>query len=246
MFQTDNIKMYLMDSYPTVDGDKRLIQLRCYVNPIDYELTSEVDIELARTLFHLVGQEWMPRPLLQSCKFNTNLPPYALNFCRDPEHGNHHVHIPVVKICKLEAGKVTPESNAWALMFTLSFEKNDPKWLNDFADLLHEHFYGSFTQLQPGLFDEQDPVMDLLCRLCDAPNPEFATTDGKFVYCTRCSANKEGGEKLRRIRDTAAAEAIAHEENEEPVEAPRKDPLLSGADVTARSRNRRRGSQALN
>lgn len=239
MFETENVETYLQDAWPDVDGEKRLIKLRCYVNPVSRDLCSEVDEEIARTLFHLVGKEWLPRPLLQSCKFITGAQPYALNFCRDPKFGNHHVHIPAVTISKLEAGKVTPESSDFALMFTVAFEKNDPKILNDLADLLHEKFYLTFKELQPSLFGDQDPVMDLLCRMCDAPNPEFATIDGKFAYCAKHDKNIQEGESLRRIRDHAAAAELAREPGDESeTEAPRKDPLADEA-AFINKRNRR-------
>lgn len=233
MFESQNVETFLQDTYCEADGEKRIVKMRCYVNPVSRELCDEVDKEITRTLFHLVGKEWMPRPLLQRAQFDLGtLPPYALNFCRDPQHGNHHVHIPTVTISKIEAGKVTPESNDFALMFTIAFEKHDPKIVNDLADLLHEKFFLSFTELQPSLFENEKPVMGLVCRLCDAPNPEFATQDDKFAYCAKCSINAQEGEKLHRIRDAAAAEATAHAIDEEGRKEgeengpPRVDPLL--------------------
>jgi len=247
MFETENLECYLQDVYPEVDGEKRIVKMRLYVNPVTRELCQEVDEEIARTLFHKIGSEQLPRPLLHSCKFDLGtLPPYALNFCRDPKHGNHHVHIPAVTISKVEAGKVTPESNEFALMFTVAFEKHDPKIVNDLADLLHEKFFLTFTELQPSLFENQDPVMDLLCRLCDAPNPEFATTDGKFAYCFKHEANKEDGESLRRIRDhQAAVDAMREPGDETETEgapAGKKDPLLE-SDFNARNRQGRRNKK---
>ena len=248
MFTSENVETYLQDVYPDVDGEKRVVKMRCYVNPIDRDMCSEVDEDIARTLFHLIGKDWLPRPLLQSCKFTMNLPPYALNFCKDPNYANSHVHVPAVTISKIEAGKVTPESQDWALMFTISFEKQDPKLMNELADLLHEKLYLTFAELQPSLFEKQDPVMDLLCRLCDAPNPEFVTSDNRFAYCAAHVANKEEGESVRRIRDAIAAENIAEKTREEAANAKRKDPLADeGAFINSRNRTQRqRGKVGIN
>lgn len=231
MFESENVKTYLLDAWPDLDGEKRLVKLRCYVNPISYALAQEVDPAIASTLFHKLGPEMAPRSNLSHCRFVSNIGPQSLTYCRDPEHSNSRVFIPVVSITKLEAGKVTPESNDFALMFTVSFEKNDPKVLNDLSDLLHEHFFVTFAELQPTLFDKQpDPVMDLHCLLCDAPNPEFATTDGKRAYCEKDKHNKAEDDTLKRIRDSAKAAAVAEEMREPGDESepePLRDPLLS-------------------
>src|SRR5262245_3550450 len=105
--------------------------LRCYVNPISYERTEEVSEELAEILFSKHGKERIPRSILSKCAFASNLPPYSLSFCRHPDHAGSRVFIPTVKISKLEAGKVTPDSNDWALMFTVSFEVEDPTITRD-------------------------------------------------------------------------------------------------------------------
>jgi hypothetical protein len=243
MFSTAEVKTYLLDAWPDLDGDKRLIKLRCYVNPISYELAQEVDPEIASTLFHKLGPDMAPRSHLSHCRFVSNIGPQSLEYCRDPKHANSRVFIPAVSISKLEAGKVTPESNDFALMFTVSFEKSDPKVLNDLSDLLHEHFYCTFAELQPGLFDEHEAVMDLRCRLCDGANPEWATSDNKFAYCNIHSANIQEGERLKRIRDTAKPEMIADEMGREPGDEepePRVDPLAEEADFNARNRQGRR------
>lgn len=240
MFETPEVKTYLLDTYPDVDGDKRLIKLRCYVNPISYELAEEVDPAIAATLFHKIGGEWVPRPVLNHCRLTSNIGPQSLQYCRDPAFGNSRVFIPAVTISKLEAGKVTPDSNDFALMFTVSFEKNDPKVMNDLSDLLHEHFYCTFSELQPSLFDDK-PWMELTCRLCDAPNPEFVTKDKKFAYCHAHEANRQDGETLERIRDHAAAANVAgslREPGDEPEEPKGKDPLAQ--DFNARNRQGRR------
>ena len=164
MFTTPNIKTYIHDVFPDIDGEKRMVRMRCYVNPVSSELASEVHKEIAATLFHRVGSEFLPRLMLSHCKFGTTFGPQSLTFCRDPEYANSRVMIPTIEISKLEAGKVTPDSNDFALMFTVSFEKNDPKVLNELSDLLHEHVYLTFRALQPGLFEEEP-----------AENPELVT-----------------------------------------------------------------------
>lgn len=227
MFETENVEVYLQDVFPDLDGEKKIIKLRCYVNPYSHELAQDVDPEIASTLFHKLGRDMAPRSIVNRMKFAKNVKPQAMDFCRDVDYGSR-VRIPAVSISNLEAGKVTPESNDWALMFTVTFEKHDPKVLNEFSDLLHQHIFLTFTELQPGLFDGDDPVMDLLCRLCDVPNPEYATTDGKFGYCTKCAVNKEDGETLRRIRNAAEAAAVAddmREPGDESENEERTDPL---------------------
>lgn len=244
MFDTEKVKVYLVDVFPDLDGEKKIIKLRCYVNPCSHELAREVDPEIASVLFHKLGNEMAPRSIAHHMRFTKNIKPQAMNFCRDMEFGTQ-VQIPAVSISKLEAGKVTPESNDWALMFTVAFEKHDPKVLNELSDLMHEHFYLTFAELQPGLFDHQDAVMDLICRLCDAPNPEYVTTDNKFGYCEKCSVNKEDGETLRRIRDKQAAVEVASELREpgdEEEEEPREDPLVE--DINRRNQMGRRKKKA--
>jgi hypothetical protein len=241
MFTSSEVETYLQDAWPEFDGEIRTVKLRCYINPVSRELCAEVDEDIARTLFHLVGQEMMPRSLLHKCSFDVNLPPYALTFCRDPKYGSTKVHIPVVKISKVEAAKVTPESNDFALMFTVAFEKNDPKVLNDLADLLHEKFFLTFTELQPTLFSARhDPVMDLHCRLCGAESPEFATIDNKFAYCMKDSANIQEGETLRRIRERTVPvlvdDPLGNEEGE--GNKGQTDPL--GSELNPARRGRRK------
>lgn len=239
MFKTQHVETYLQDAYPGLDGDKRLMILRCYVNPITRDRALEVGEELAELLFKKQGSEWLPRTIMAGCKFASNLPPYSLSFCRHPDYAGDRVFVRAVKISKIEAGKVTPESNDWALMFNVSFEVDDPSITKDLFQLFHEKFYLTFGELQPGLFDGQDPVMDLLCRLCDAPNPEFATTDGKFAYCAKHASNTQEGEQLRRIRNhEAAAEVMREPGDESENEEPRKDPLE--ADFNARNQQSRR------
>jgi len=86
----------------------------------------------------------------------------------------------------------------------------------------------SVTTVRPVTPDE---TPEPLCRLCQAPNPEFQTTDGKFFYCEIHSSNVQEGEKVKRIRDRQKAEAIAQTMrepgDESENEAPREDPLLS-------------------
>ncbi len=245
MFETENVQCYLSDAYPDIDGEKRVLKLRCYVNPVSYELAEEVDPAIASTLFHRIAGEMIPRPVLNHCRFASNIAPHSLTFCRDPEFGNSRAFIPAVSISKLEAGKVIPESNDFALMFTVTFDIHDKSVLGDISDLLHEKFFLTFAELQPNLFDGQDPVMDLLCRLCDAPNPEHATIDGKFAYCETHSANIQEGERLKRIRDAVKAAGVVRglrEPGEEEFqEEERTDPLAEeGAFINKRAKAKKR------
>jgi hypothetical protein len=87
--------------------------------------------------------------------------------------------------------------------------------------------------------DAPDPV----CRLCEAPNPEWQTTDGQFFYCEAHSSNIQEGEQVRRIRDAEKAGALIQQmrEADEESEAPRQDPLVEeGAFINARNRGRRK------
>lgn len=215
------------------------MRLRCYVNPVSFELANEVDPAIASTLFHRIGGEMIPRPILNHCRFVSNVGPHSFEYCRDPRHSPDRVLIQNVDISKLEAGKVTPESNDWALMFTVSFEKNDPKVMNDLSDLLHEHFYCTFAELQPSLFPEKDEYDSLLCRLCDAPNPEFIVIGSKppLAYCAKHEHQKEQGEKTKRIRDTAAAEDAVRSLREPGDESENEKP--KGKDPLANDLNRR-------
>jgi hypothetical protein len=79
------------------------------------------------------------------------------------------------------------------------------------------------------------------CRLCEAPNPAFVTQDRKFYYCEKCEVNKQEGEVLVRIRDSAKAEAIVEELSGDSDESARVDPLEDEAQfINQRTRGRRR------
>lgn len=235
IFTTENIKTYLLDAYPDIDGEKRLIKLRCYVNPVSYELCQEVDPAIAQALFHKLGEQMAPRSILNHCRFSSQIGPHSFAYCRDPEHGNSRVFIPAVNISKLEAGKVTPESNDFALMFTVSFDKNDPKVLNDLSDLMHEHFYITFAELQPSLFDNPDPYADMVCRLCEGAKGQVThvSKDRKTGYCEADHHNAEPEERIERVKDPIKAAAAIAEMQREPGDESEnepngKDPLEEG------------------
>jgi hypothetical protein len=87
----------------------------------------------------------------------------------------------------------------------------------------------------------EDDVAEALCRLCEAPNPAFVTQDRKFYYCEKCEVNKQEGEVLVRIRDSAKAEATVEELSGDSDESARVDPLEDEAQfINQRNRGRRR------
>lgn len=244
IFSSEHIECYVQDAYPEIEKDKRIIRLRLYVNPISRDRALEVSQELADALFHKLGTEWLPRAIVDRIHFNNGSPkPYSLSFCRHPDYPGDRVFIKAVFISKLEAGKVTPESPDFALMFTVSFEPDDPSVMKDFFQLLHEKIFITFKVLQPSLFEEPDKYADLLCRLCDAPNPEFIVKGSKtLAYCQAHVDQRAEGEEVTRIRNTEKAAAIAQEMNgtAEPEKAKGKDPLLSGADINQKAAGRQR------
>lgn len=226
MLTSQNVKIYLQDAWPDIDGEKRLIRLRCYLNPVSYELCQEVDPAIAQTLFHKLGNQMAPRSILNHCRFATQVGPHSLRYSRDPEHANSRVFIPSVSITKLEAGKVTPESPDFALMFTVSFDKNDPKVLNDLSDLMHEHFYCTFAELQPSLFEEGDPYAGMTCRLCEGKKGPVThvSMDRKTAYCESDFHNAEPEERIERVKDPVKAAAIVEEMQREPGDETENEP----------------------
>jgi len=86
MFKTPDVETYLQDSYPSMDGDHRLMVLRCYVNPISRERVAEVSEDMADVLFRKIGKDWVPRGVLQKCNFGHTPPPHALSFCRHADY----------------------------------------------------------------------------------------------------------------------------------------------------------------
>jgi hypothetical protein len=88
----------------------------------------------------------------------------------------------------------------------------------------------------------EDAAAEALCRLCEAPNPAFVTQDRKFFYCEKCEVNKQEGEVLVRILDTAKAEAIVEEllDGKSAGAGERVDPLEDEAQFI-NQRNRGRG-----
>jgi hypothetical protein len=248
LFKTQHVETYLQDTFPIIEGDKRMAVLRCYVNPISFELASEVSTEVAAALFSKVGKEMMPRSITNKMAFTVNPDPHSLSFCRDPQYAGTRVFVESVKISKLEAGKVTPESNDWAFMFTVSFEPKDRSVTKDLFELLHEKFFLTFEKLQPGLFDnEGGPVMNLECLLCQVEDPEFCSRDEKRAYCRNCHHNAaDDDQPLKRIRpDVARASAIADDmrgDEGEGDEGPKqRDPLADEGDfINSRNSGRKK------
>jgi hypothetical protein len=83
---------------------------------------------------------------------------------------------------------------------------------------------------------------EAVCRLCEAPNPEWQTTDGQFFYCEAHSSNIQEGEQVRRIREAEKAGALIQQMRDaDDAEPPRQDPLVEeGAFINARNRGRRK------
>jgi len=150
----------------------------------------------------------------------------------------HQVLIPDVGTINVAAQRIEASSPDFTLMYTNEFEILDKTVITDLVDLLHENFYLTYAPMQAVLFPKDDPFKDLLCRLCEAPNPAWLVENSNppLAYCDAHKDQTVEGERLRRIRDVAAAAAVvdAMQESDEQKE----DPL--GTFVNARARGRRR------
>lgn len=249
MFSSQNIKAYLKSINLDTDKNKRIAKTRFFVT-LTHELALEASPHIADRLFRKNGNGYDPVQEVSQMDFVLNFPHQSLSYRRSPDYVGHHVIIPDVGISDVTAQKLSGRKE-FTLLFNCQFEINDKTIITDLIDLIHENFYLTFRSVQPGLFDnEGGPVMDLLCRMCDAPEPEFATTDGQFAYCHKHKHQSQEGESIVRIRpDTAKASAITEEirEGDQPEET-HKDPLVeTGEFINTRNSNKgRKNRQRVN
>ncbi|HEY6382036.1 MAG TPA: hypothetical protein VIY07_09555 [Pseudolabrys sp.] len=242
MFQSTNVEVYLKSAVLDTDGDKRIAKAKFFITPIEYELACEISYGIADRLFTGKNGDRAPSQEMTKADFVMSFPRYSMEFTRDPGYSEKHTLIPDVSITSLSAQKLFADKSDFSLIFTASFEIGGDAGktiVRDLIDLLHEKLFITFRASQGELFEKREPVMDLACRLCGKENPEWATTDNKFAYCEAHNANIQEGERLKRIRDTAAARSLMREPGDEP-EQPHTDPLRDEAEfINQRGRRKK-------
>lgn len=243
MFKTENQKCYLAEVLLKVDGEKRMAHCKFQITPVTYELAAEISPRIADRIFRGSPGNYAPVLEMNLVQFTLNFDPLSMTFMRDPNYAVGRALIQEVEIKSLIAKRLAPEIPDFSLIFVAAFEFQDPMMAKDLVQLLHENVFLTFAPMQPGLFEDKDNTpayMDLCCRLCEAPNPEFVTMDEKFAYCEKCECNKAEGEITRRIRDRVKAQAAVEDIAEETTPDSRAtDPLLE-SDFNARNRQSRR------
>lgn len=244
MFTTENVEVYLKSAILDTDGEKRIAKVKFHKTPIDYDLAREISPQVAGRLFHGSNGETNPAPVLEMTKaeFLLNIPKQSMSFIRDPGFSTKKSLVESAEIVSVSAQKLFADNPNFSLIFTVAFEITDKSILQDLVELLHEKVFITFRPMQGELFEGKptDPVMLLLCRLCDAPNPEFVTTDGRFAYCFKHDKSIQEGETLRRIRDHGMLLRAVEEmqQGEEASKEKRTDPL--DGDFNKRNQQSRR------
>lgn len=239
MFTTENQKCYLAEVQPKADGDKRIAYCKFHITPVSHALAVDISPLIADRIFRGSNGSYAPVLEMSSAHFLTNYGKQCMTVMRDPNYAVGRALIQDAEIKSLAAKKLFPDNPDFSIVFVVAFEIQDPLIVKDLVQLLHENVYLSFSPMQPALFETKKSTafMDLNCRLCDAPNPEFVTLDEKFAYCAKCECNKAEGEVTRRIRDHVQAAAAAATMQEEPARA--EDPLID-KDFNQRNRQSRR------
>lgn len=243
MFTSQKVQSYLAAFKGCGEDEEKAISLTFYITPVKYELAMEIDPHMADRLFrNQNGGGWLPAQEMPKASFSSiQIPKQNVTF--HPHDADmlidNGVLILSVKISNLRAQRAFPDKPD----FRLEFEAVVPMD-SETVGLVRRYYkqtcYLSMESAQDDL-PFADPTMDLLCRLCDAPNPEWATTDGKLAYCSKCAINKEPTETLKRIRDHAKADAIAEEIGREPGDEPHEDPLAAeGAFINKRAKEKKR------
>lgn len=243
MFKTPKVPCWLQNFTGQGEDEKKEIRFTLYVNPITYGLAAEVSPHLADRLFRNIGGEWSPVSEMPKAVFTLGgMPAQRATFYphNDELVEMYGVLVENCKISGIQATRAFPDKPEFRLEFAMTVPM-DEVTMGLIRRFYKEQFFLSTAPMQPELFD--DPVMDLLCRLCDTPNPEFATTDGKFAYCAKCAINKEPGEHLKRIRDHAKADKVAADMAREPGDEPRENPLAE--DINQKNQMGRRKKSAL-
>lgn len=243
MFSSPKQQAYLAAFKGVGEDEEKAISLTFYITPVEYELAMEIDPHMADRLFrNSNGGDWLPAQEMPKASFSSiQIPKQNVTFHPHDQKMllDNGVLIPSVKISNLRAARAFPDKPD----FRLEFEALVPMD-KETVDLVRKYYKAvCFLSMEPtqGDLSLEDPVMALVCRLCEAPNPEFATTDGKFAYCFKHDANHQEGETLRRIRDHQAAAAVAEgmrEPGNESENEPKKDPLAD--DINQRNQMSRR------
>lgn len=238
MFNTENVKAYLKSIVLDTDKDKRIARLRFFVG-LTHDLATEASPHIADRLFRKNGDTYDPVLEVTSMDFAITFPQQSLSYRRSPDYVGHHVFIPNVRISGVSAQKLISGKPDFSLLFNCEFEITDKTVITDLIDLIHENFFITFRAIQGELFEQPDDYDSLLCRLCDAPNPEFIVLKTKpiLAYCAKHVSQKADDEKVKRIRDSEAAAAVAGSMREPGDESENEN--SKGKDPLANDLNRR-------
>jgi hypothetical protein len=236
------VEAYLKSIKVKREDDKRIAVLRFFITPITHALASEVSQVIADRLFRNNGSAYLPVQEMGTTEFTIPVEDQDVSYQRHPDYPGHHVTIAGVAIGHISAQKVIPDDPNFSLIFDASFEILDKTMIGDLTDLLAEKIYLNFKPVQPGLFPKPQKYEGALCRMCEAPNPEFVVVGStKIFYCQAHVDQRAEDEQVERIRDSAKAEAIADELREEGKEWPKDgDPLFEGVDINTRAAKRQR------
>jgi hypothetical protein len=245
MFRTENVEAYLKSILLKADGEKRLAILRFFITPVSFELAQEASPAIADRLFRKAEGE-APYPVLEMGRtdFVIQVPTQSMGYRRHPEYVGHEALVNDVEVGKISAQKVIPDDPRFSLIFNATFEIVDKNVIPDLVSLMQEKLYLTFKPMQPGLFPENEKYDGVLCRLCEAPNPEFIVDGSKtLAYCQNCVDQRSEGEAVVRIRNTdqaAAAIQTMQEKDHDDEEPKPEDPLFFGADINAKAAKRQR------
>jgi hypothetical protein len=248
MFSTENVPAYLKSIVLKTEAKKRMASLRFFITPITYNLALEAAPAIADRLFN-ANSDHTPVQEMGRTEFLVRIPKQSMSYKRHPDYVGHDVLIPEVAIDGISAQKVIQGNPNFSLIFDASFEIGDKTVIPDMIDLLKEKVYVTFKPLQGSLFEEPAKYADALCRLCDAPNPEFKVKgSSKIFYCQKDVDQREEGEEVERIRNTDQAAKVVDEmrgETDGSGESSKKavDPLLAGEDINKRASQRQRGKR---
>jgi hypothetical protein len=245
MFKKENVELYLKSiNLKAEDDNKRFCALRLFRTPISYELAAEVSEKIADRLFRKSGSSYQPVQEMGRTELFIATQLLSMEYRRSPDYPGHEVLIENVSIGNVWAQKLIPGNPNFSLLFDARFEIMDKTVISDLTTLLHETFYFTFKAMQPGLFSELGEWDGVLCRMCDAPNPEWGVEGSKpkLAYCEKHKDQKIEDERLIRIADHARAQVAA--EGDPPEETPKPgDPLLAGADINKKASQRQRGKR---
>jgi len=224
MFKTENVEVYVKGVTTGLGKDDVILAtLTLYVTPIKYELAKEVDESLAATLFRKRGTEYKPVQILDKPTFLLEPQGCSLKWRTLPDMDSGGGLIPFVQFTKLRAFKPFADNPNFTLAFDATFICPDKDTLWSFAGKSKKSIFVTFTQVQGELFPDLSQHDGKLCRLCDAPNPEFMSVDGEFYYCAKHeSSAPQEEERPRRIRPAIHEVVEALNEADVPNDAPNR------------------------